>query len=87
MKPGRIHWGGDSPGPIYQGEFDQVQIHRGAFHIKCITRNNFEEMGIGMAYLHVFFIAMHGTDAAVGMYVEPFQTNLLELFCENSSWL
>ena len=58
-------------------------IHRGAFHIKCIRWKIFEQTGIGMTYLHVFLIAMHGIDTAAGVYVEPFQTNMLELFCEN----
>ena len=51
MKPGRIHWGRKFAG----GEFDQLGIHRGVFHIKCIRWKIFEQIGIGMAYLHVFF--------------------------------
>ena len=61
-------------------EFDQEGIHQGAFHIKCIHWKIFKQFGIGMAYLHVFLIAMHGIDTAAGVYVEPFQTNMPELF-------
>ena len=72
-KENSLGGGGDSPwGTV------------GAFHIKCIRWKIFEQTGIGMAYLHVFLIAMHGIDTAAGVYVEPFQTNMLELFCENS---
>ena len=39
---------------------------------------------VGMAYLHVFLVAMCGIDTAAGVYVEPFQTNMFELFCKNS---
>ena len=56
----------------------------GAFHIECVCWKIFEQIDIGMAYLHDFLIAMRGIDRAAGVYVEPFQTNILELFCENS---
>ena len=84
MKPGRIHWGKIHGGQFTRGEFDQVGIHRGAFHIKCVRWKIFEQIGIGMAYLHFFLIAMRGIDTAARVYVEPFQTSMLELFCENS---
>ena len=45
-------------------EFDQVGIHRRALHMKCIRRKILEQIGIGMAYLHVFLIAMHGIERA-----------------------
>ena len=61
------------------GEFDQVGIHRGGFHIKCAPWKIFEQIGIGMSYLHVFLIEMRGIDTAVGAYA-----CMLELFCENS---
>ena len=80
MKPERIHWGkihrGNLPGG---GEFDQVGIHRGGFHIKCAPWKIFEQIGIGMSYLHVFLIEMREIDTAVGAYA-----CMLELFCENS---
>ena len=44
----------------------------------------FEQIGIGIAYLHVFLITMHETDTAAEVYLELFQTYMLELFCENS---
>ena len=82
MKPERIHWGkihrGNLPGGG-GGEFDQVGIHRGGFHIKCAPWKIFEQIGIGMSYLHVFLIEMRGIDTAVGAYA-----CMLELFCENS---
>ena len=43
----------------------------------------FEQIGIGMAYLHVFLITMHEIDTAAEVYLEPFQTYLIELFCKN----
>ena len=60
------------------------RIHRGAFHINCVRWKIFEQIGIGMAHLHFFLIAMRGIDTAARVYVEPFQTSMLELFCENS---
>ena len=73
MKPGRIHRGGwgegeDSTG----GNLTSWEFTRG------------KDIGIGIAYLHVFLIAVHGIDTAAGVHVEPFQTNMLEFFCENS---
>ena len=55
-------------------------IHRGAFHIKCVSWKIFEQIGIGMAYLHAFLIAIRGIDTAAGVHVKPFQTNKFELF-------
>ena len=37
-----------------------------------------------MVYLHVFLITIHEIDTAAEVYVEIFQTYVLELFCENS---
>ena len=54
-------------------------IHRGGFHIKCAPWKIFEQIGIGMSYLHVFLSEMCGIDTAVGAYA-----CMLELFCENS---
>ena len=44
----------------------------------------FEQVGIGMAYLRVFLITVHEIDTAAEVYLEPFQTYMIELFCENS---
>ena len=54
------------------------------FHVKCFHWKIFEQIGIGMAYLHVFLITMHEIDTAAEVYLELFQTYMLELFCENS---
>ena len=51
-------------GQFTRREFEQVEIHQRTFHIKCIRWKIFEQIGIGMAYLHVFLIAMHGIDRA-----------------------
>ena len=69
MKPERIHWGKIHRGNLPGGEFD----------IKCAPWKIFEQIGIGMSYLHVFLIEMRGIDTAVGAYA-----CMLELFCENS---
>ena len=52
------------------------------FHIKYICWKIFEQIGIGMAYPHVFLITMHETDTAAGMYLEPFPTYMFELFLQ-----
>ena len=49
------------------------------FHAECICRKIFEQIGIGMAYLHCFLITMHETDTAAEMYLEPFPTYMFEL--------
>ena len=73
-------------GQFTKGKFDQVRIHRGAFHIKCIRWKIFEQIGLVWLILvwyglsSRFLIAMYGIDTAAGVYVEPFQTNMLELF-------
>ena len=41
---------------------------------------NIEQIGIGMAYLHVFLITMH--DKAAEVYLEPFQIYMIELFAK-----
>ena len=37
-----------------------------------------------MAYVHVFLMIMHEIDAAAEVYLEPFSTNMIKLFCQNS---
>ena len=54
------------------------------FHGKCVRWKTSEQIGISMAYLHVFLIAMHEIDTAEKLYLEHFQIYILELFCENS---
>ena len=44
----------------------------------------FEEIGIGMLTFTFFSITMHGIDTAAEVYLEPFQTYMIEIFCENS---
>ena len=52
------------------------------FHVKCICWKIFEQIGIGMAYLHVFLITMYETDTAAEVYLEPFPTYMFELFLQ-----
>ena len=62
----------------------ELQGIRDMFHVKCFRWKIFEQIGIGMAYLHVFLITMHEIDTAAEVYLELFQTYMLELFCGNS---
>ena len=50
------------------------------FHAKCICWKIFEQIGIGMAYLHVFLITMYEIDTAAEMYLEPFPTYMFWAF-------
>ena len=43
---------------------------------------NIEQIGIGMAYLHVFLITMHEIDKAAEVYLEPFQIYMIGLFAK-----
>ena len=52
------------------------------FHAECICRKIFEQIGIGMAYLHCFLVTMHETDTAAEMYLELFPTYMFELFLQ-----
>ena len=36
-----------------------------------------------MLYLHIFLITMHEIDTAAEVDLEPFQTYMIEIFCEN----
>ena len=36
-----------------------------------------------MLYLHIFKITMHVIDTAAELHLEPFQTYMIEIFCEN----
>ena len=58
--------------------FWELSEIRDMFHLSV-----FEQIGIGMPYLHVFLITMHEIDTAAEVYLEPFQTYLIELFCKN----
>ena len=42
-----------------------------------------------MLYLHIFLITMLEIDTAAGVYLEPFQTYMIEIFSKivNSFWL
>ena len=52
-------------------------------HVKCICQKFFEQIGIGIAYLHVaFLIAMHEIDTATEMYLKPFPTYMFDLFLQ-----
>ena len=47
-----------------------------------LLKNLCEQIGISMAYLHVFSITMYEIDTAAEMYLEPFPTNIFELFLQ-----
>ena len=61
-----------------------LQEIRDMFHAKCICWKIFEQIGIGMAYLHVFSITMHEIDTAAEVYIELFPAYIIELFRKNS---
>ena len=45
----------------------------------------FEQIGIDIIlYLHSFLITMHEIDTAAEVHLEPFQTFMIEIFCEDS---
>ena len=64
--------------------FKFVCFCESCIHVKCFCWKIFGQIGIGMAYSHVFLITMHEIDAAAEAYLELFQTYMLELFCKNS---
>ena len=47
--------------------------NQGYVSCKCIPSKIFEQIGIGMLYLHVFLITIHDIDTAAEVYLEPFQ--------------
>ena len=49
---------------------------------KCIGWKIFEQIGIGMTYPHDFLITMHEIGTATGVFLEPFQTYMIELFLQ-----
>ena len=51
---------------------------------KCIPWKIFEQIGIDMLYLDIFLITMHEKDTTAEVLLEPFQTYMTEIFCENS---
>ena len=53
--------------------FVRVVGNQGYVSCKCILLKIFQQIGIGMAYLHVFLITMHETDTAEKVYLEPFR--------------
>ena len=42
------------------------------FHVNCIYWKISEQIDIGVAYLHVFLITTHETDAAAEVHLERF---------------
>ena len=52
------------------------------FHAKCICWKVFEQIGIGMAYVQVFLIAMYEIDTDADMFLEPFPTYMFKLFLQ-----
>ena len=61
--------------------------NQGYVHGSVFAEKSFEQIGIAMAYLHVFLITMHEIDTAAEVYLEPFPTYMFELFCKNSQRL
>ena len=51
---------------------------------KCVPWKIFEQIRIGMLYLHILLITMYETDTAAEVYLEPFETYMIEIFCEIS---
>ena len=51
---------------------------------KCIPRKSLNRLVFGMLYLHIFLITLHEIDTAAKVYLQLFQTYMIELFCENS---
>ena len=60
--------------------FVRVVGNQGYVSRKVHLLKIFEQIGIGMAYLHVFLITMYEIDTAAEMYLEPFSTYMFELF-------
>ena len=46
----------------------------------CIPWSIFEQIGIDMLYLHIFL----NYNTATEVYLEPIQTYMIRIFCENS---
>ena len=51
---------------------------------KCIPWKIFEQICIGMLYLHILLITMYEADTAAEVYLEPFETYMIEIFYEIS---
>ena len=62
----------------------RVAGNQGYVSCKVFLLKNIEQLGIGMAYLHVFLTTMHEIDTAAEVYLELFQKYMFVLFCENS---
>ena len=52
--------------------------NQGYVHGSVFAEKSFEQIGIAMAYLHVFLITMHEIDTAAEVYLEPFLTHIFE---------
>ena len=70
-------------GNLGGGNLTRWEFIGGAFHIKCVRWKILEQIGIGVAYLDVFLIAMRRIDTAAGVSVELKQI-CLSFFCKNS---
>ena len=55
------------------------------FHTKCICQKIFEQICIGLAYVHFFLITMHKIDAAAEICIwNPIQYICLSFFFKKS---
>ena len=54
------------------------------FHVNCFRWKIFEQIGVGMAYHHIFLKTMYEIDTAADVYLELFQTYMFELLYESS---
>ena len=52
--------------------------------LKCFLFTLFEQIGIDMLSIHIFLIKMHEVDTTAEVYLEPFQTYMIGIFCEKS---
>ena len=55
------------------------------FHVSAFPESSLNRLVlVAILYLHMFLITMHEIDTAAEVYLEPFQTYMIEIFCENS---
>ena len=56
------------------------------FHISVFREKHLNRLVLVCWYadLHIFLITMHEIDTAAEVYLEPFQTHMIDIFCESS---
>ena len=57
------------------------------FHVSVFAEKSLNRLVLVWLIFTFFLITMHEIDTAVEVYLEPFQTYMIELFCENSKRL